>query len=386
MPFFEPLVIDLLIERYPKAVVWFVIDCIFKICELTIAGCIYLLWFQKILRKKRLTDKIDVLFILHLLFMIISCLLQMDFAISFFGSTFCAIALIPLSEYMIQKSEKDFLMAGKALFGFWSIYAIMTAFIFPNGFGVSSTKYDAIFGLGAKNNAFPFFFTYTFFIIANKVKANKRLPLSLLLICSLMIMAANIYSSKSTMICIGFVLCVFLLEKSKSGFFKHQNVFLWLIVLASFVTMIYARLNMHIIESVLIKFGRNSTFSHRDVIWSHAISYLRNSPIWGAGASIEYRTVWPTIKVQQAHSQYLDKLAKFGLVSFSFLVLVLIKLFGKIRQCNNFGQINILAIMVLIYMIHMAFDTYNYNFFIIIFITLNSFIRQNICIQKGKNE
>lgn len=386
MPFFEPLVIDLLIERYPNQSIWSVLNYLFKISELLIASFIYLLWFQKILYRKKLIDDLDTLLVLHLLFMIISCFINTDFAISFLGSTFCTIALIPLSEYMIKKSDIDFLKAGKNLFGLWSLYGIISAFLFPNGFIISATKYDAIFGLGSKNNAFPFFFAYLFFLFAYRMKAGKRLSLSSPIIITGMIMAAVIYTSINTIICIGLVLGVYFLEKSGNLFFKKQNAFLCLIILIVVIVMIYVGFNMHITEVLLTKFGRNSTFSNRDVIWEQAVSFFKNSIFFGKGASLEYKTVWLNIKTQHAHSQYLDKLAKFGIFSFIFLIIALVKLFRKINKCINLYQINLLATMVLIYMLHMAFDTYNYNFYIIILVVLNTFVKQNFQTQRRKNE
>lgn len=57
MPFFEPLIIDVLIEYYPNQYVWTIIDCSFKIFELVIAGFVYLIWVQKALRQKNLLVK-----------------------------------------------------------------------------------------------------------------------------------------------------------------------------------------------------------------------------------------------------------------------------------------------------------------------------------------
>lgn len=374
MPFFEPLIIDVLIEYYPNQYVWTIIDCSFKIFELVIAGFVYLIWVQKALRQKKSVSKIGMLLILHLLLMIFSCILHMDFAITFFGSTFCTIALIPLSEYMIRKSKMDFLLAGKLLFSFWLIYGIITTFLFPNGFNVSSSKYSAIFGLGAKNNAFPFYFAYLFFLFAYKTKKNVRLPFYTPFVIAGIIVAALIYKSISTMFCIGLVLCIYLLDKNSNLLKKRKIAFFCFIVLTFVIVMIYIGLNTPTLEILLAKFGRNTTFSHRDVLWSQAISHFKRSPFWGIGASLRYQTVWANNITQHAHSQYLDKLAKFGIISFSFLAIALTKLFRKICQCDNLRQVNILAAMVLIYMLHMAFDTYNYNFFIIILITLNSFV------------
>ncbi len=385
LPFFEPLLIDVLLARYPNEVTWSLISCLFKISELVIAAYVYFSLFFSLLWKKTFS-RVNILLILHLVLMIVSCFVKMEIAVTFFGSTFCTIALVFLSESMIRKSEEDFLKAGRILFGSWSAYAIISAFLFPNGFVESTTKYNAIFGLGAKNNAFPFFFAYIYFLFADEIKKNKRLPFYVPIVVAGMVVAAVIYTSVNTMICIGLIWGVYLINNNYKLFFKRQNIFVWLTALVIVISTIYVGMNLPIMEKLLAKLGRNITFSHRDVIWSHALSYLKNNPIFGAGANIKYRTVWSGEITRQAHSQYLDKLAKFGILPFIFLVAAIIKIFGSIRKCNDKNKMNLLATMLLIYMFHMAFDTYNYNFYIIIIIILNSFVHQNLRQCKSKNE
>lgn len=386
IPFFEPLLVDVLLARYPNNIIWLLADCLFKISELIIAGYVYFSSLYNVLWRKKTIDKVEILLVLHLAFMIVSCLVKMNIAVTFFGSTFCTIALVFLSENMIRKSETDFLRAGRILFGFWSAYAIISAFLFPNGFVASTTKYNAIFGLGAKNNAFPFFFAYLFFLFADEIKTNKRLPFYVSVVVAGMIGAAVIYTSVNTMICIGFVWGIYFINNNYNLLFKRQNILVWLMALVIVISAIYLGLNLPIMEKILAKLGRNVTFSHRDVIWSHALSYFKSNPIFGAGANIQYRTVWPGEITRQAHSVYLDRLAKFGILPFMFLVVAIIKIFGSIKKCNDKNKINLLATMILIYMFHMAFDTYNYNFYIIIVIILNSFVRQNLRQCKRRNE
>jgi O-antigen ligase len=323
-----------------------------------------------------------VALILHICAMVAAGLLNRNTSLTALGGLYANAGFCLLCAALYTHFKEDFFRTGFVFFAILALWGVTTVYIFPYGFLKSGTVYDAIYGLGAKNNAFPFYFALIFFSLL--VLKNKQKLLFIPIAIMATVIAGYICGSTNTIICMILVLMLYLVAAFLRRIFTKLNPVVFLIAFVAIIALIYEGLESELIAGVLAKFKRSLTFSGRNVLWQQAVEYFSNSPLIGVGSEIIY-TLVNKVTTAHAHSQWLDKLAKYGIIPLIFLVFVVLRTFIKSRKTVNREKANLLCGMLLIYMLHMSFDTYNYNFFTLFIIVANC-IMDDETVQQPESE
>ena len=116
--------------------------------------------------------------------------------------------------------------------------------------------------------------------------------------------------------------------------------------------------------ALLSSLGRNASFTGRDTLWQQAIDYFRANPLFGSGENLVF-TLKSGDVTNHAHSQYLNRLAKYGLVPFVFLAGSLAVLTERMTSARRTLLMNLIGSCLIVYLLHMSFDDYSYNFFLL---------------------
>jgi len=327
-----------------------------------------LVWFFHSKREKSLWF---IFLAAHIILMLVACFFNGSVDFGQIRRAFCQIGFCFLCAEMILSSQKTFLRAGLAVFTVDALWGLLTVYIFPRGFTDAKTTYEAIYGLGAKNNSFPWFFTFFFFVYTSLMEENKKLTWLIPLFVVAAMIAGLICESVNTVVCLLLVLVLYFLARFFKPFFAKINPLLCLIAFVAVIVLVYAGTESELLGNILAKFGRSATFSGRDVLWNQALTHFSEHPLFGAGWDITFTLRGGEIS-SHAHSQWLDKLAKFGLVQAVFLAGIVYLTINNARKCKVKWKGNVLAFLLLIYMLHMSFDTYNYNFFTMFLIVINN--------------
>ncbi len=380
LAFFEPLSVEMLAEG-DYSPLWNLLDIVFKGLNILFATLGYGIVFYRFFVKKEKYDLLYFVLALHMILFVISCLANGSFPVTFLGSTYGSVGMLFLLDALLKNSESRFLLAGKVLFGALCAASVLSIFLFPHGFFNNASKYQALWALGAKNNAFPFYYIFFLFLFAEKSCLNKKLCVLTVLSVIAMIIGARICQSANTTICLFLILVVYILYKT--GFLVEKlDIRILLGLFALLLLVVYLGSRLQLIDFVASLFGRNATFSGRDYLWEQAIDHALANPLFGAGNDILYSMRSnPDATTAHAHSQYLDKLAKFGFPQLIALIVTLAILVTRVHKNADKRQSRMMGLMLLIYMLHMSFDTYNYNFFVAAIVVVNWLVRSENILQ-----
>ena len=370
--FFPPLSISLLSEQ--GGIFWKLVDYGVKAAQVLLATAGYVFWFSD---RKRNISFWFVGFVVHLCLMAFSGIMNGNTSITTLGSLYANVGFCLLCAGMYTHDQKEFLWTGAVAFSVYTILGVISVYLFPLGFFHSKNTYDAIYGLGAKNNAFPFYFACFFFwnLILMDTDKTKWKWIPVLIIPT--VVAGYICQSTNTMICMLLLLVLTLLVLGMERMFCKINPVVVLVAFVAVIALVYTGLESQLLASLLEKFNRTLTFSGRDTLWNQAGIYFNRKPFFGAGSELTF-TLANMQTTTHAHSQWLDKLAKFGIIPMVFLVNAVLYTFIRARKSPDRKKANFMCGMLLIYMLHMSFDTYNYNFFTMFIITINMILDKEL--------
>lgn len=359
--FFPPLSIDVLGGS------WMLADYLYKGMQILVSTGAYLSY---LVNRKRLASDYVIFLLLHFLLIIVACVFNKSISIVLLGQMYAAIGFTLLCAECYRKSKKNFLNAALSVFAVLAIFGMLSAYIFPNGFTNESSKYRAVYFLGTKNNSFPFYFCYLFFLFVQSMEENRAPDSKIMWMIIVMIGSSLIFQSVNTLLCLLLILAVYVVATRFTQVLASMNMRLILIIVTSVIVLVYLGSQTSIFSVFLNSLGRSTTFSGRDMLWKQAMAYFAAKPIFGAGSVLSY-TAYSGIEAGHAHSQFLDRLARYGILPAIMLVCLIVKTYTKVPKCHNIKKANLLSILLLIYMIHMSFDSYNLNFFIICIFIVN---------------
>lgn len=364
--FFTPLSLNLLAQQYGSGWKW--LEHGVKAGQILLATAGYILW---ILDHKRQKSLWFIALVLHICIMAATGLLNRNTSLTTLGGLYANAGFCLLCVFMYTHAKEDFLRSGFISFAVLAVWGVISIYLFPRGFFHADRTYSALYGLGAKNNAFPFYFTCFFFwhMITKNTGTRFYIAFSAGIVATLI--AAYICESTNTMICMALVLVLSLFYFFLNRFFAKLNPVIFLAAFIALIALVYTGLESELLASLLAKFNRSLTFSGRTTLWKQAADYFSRNPLLGAGSEIVF-TLPSRVTSAHAHSQWLDRLAKYGIIPMILLVFVVVRTFYYSRKTVNRGKANLLCGMLLIYMLHMSFDTYNYNFFTLFVIIANN--------------
>lgn len=257
-----------------------------------------------------------------------------------------------LCQRMDRKNETKFLDSMVKLFGFYAILGALSIFLFPNGFNHASQKQFAIFLLGSKNSAFFYYAIYIFLKVVQVRSRKKEIP-SYLIVTNIVFMVSTIVCDSMNGFLMLFLTLVFLImSKYKIPFrklFRPKVVLIILIIMALMIPFLASGK----FDWFFNLLGRESNFSMRTFIWEDAIEKIRINPIWGNGKDGDVIFYG---RQTHAHDVYIDYAAKYGLVTLSVFVFVLISIANKITKVKNREYMYISCFFLFLILFHSLFD------------------------------
>lgn len=368
IPFFELQSFDMLVDRGVWSGFFGTLLNIYSVLRIIIT--IFL--FLDIFRKNE--SKISYVVVCTILFILLENIVSFvngSIYLNYLVGSFTFIGFSLMCAYMIKKSEYQFIIACKYLFGTLSILGAIQIIIMPYGFFNATSKAFAIYFLGSKNTSFFYFIIYLFFAFYYDIKRYYKISFKHILIQFLFIIA-TIYADSINSLLMLFIILIFsiIFNYGKIMYkFISPKIIIFLII--TFAIIILSPTIRKSLEYILNLFGRDTSFTGRDVLWEQAIDCFIKSPVVGTGILTKFRLktgVW----ANGAHSQFLDLLAKYGILVFTVYILIPICALYKAAKYDKYDKhfIAIKSIIVFVILFHSIIDNMYFYHFILIMLAV----------------
>lgn len=379
-PFFESFVISMFISDGINTSFWNLIANIYTVARFIVSTYAIV---RMLYRLPKHSIKINgVLFwcLMYLVMQVVSCVLNGSFTANQLLGLYSYIGFVVLCREIQNQSQKLFFKAVIALFAILSGIGVVTTVIFPNGFFNAPIKAYAYYALGSKNSSFFYFYSLMFAWFGYSMAYKGKLPRWGGICIFVLILTAAICDSGNSMICLGIILVFYLLEKYWKGLFKYVNPKLLFFGVCLIAVIIYAGINLPLIELITGSIGRNVTFTGRDMLWTSAVYQFASSPVFGVGQNATFMLSNGT-EATHAHSLFLDIMAKYGLVTAIPLFALFICMIKKMLRLKNRLLINQIGVFLFAAILHMVFDVPSgYFLLLIVALTENiSLAKRNLC-------
>lgn len=220
-----------------------------------------------------------------------------------------------LCQKYIYSYRADFIWACKVLFGTMCLVGSIQIILMPYGFLDAKYKAYAVYLLGSKNSSFFYYAVYILFSCYDDIDKYNKIRKGTLSLIAIYMLAALTCESMNTFVMLS-IMAVFALIINYGNALRRllRPRYVLSVIAASAVVLLVFDIRQFL-SPVLNIIGRDTTFTGRDVLWNQAIKFFRNNPLFGNGILTEYKLVDGVIQ-DNAHSQYLDLLAKYGLFVF----------------------------------------------------------------------
>ena len=377
IPFFQPGCIDSFIAYNINSAIYEVVRFLFNSSKLAISVIVVTLTIVKMMNNRRERNKKTVLFPY---FFISSCLVIVSNVYNHFGigSVFVGIyeiGFLCLCELAVEKGDGLFLKVLMAFFGVYSIIGACSAFIFPNGFNHAADIHYAIFFLGSKNASVNAYLLFLMVYSGVFYLRNNILPVGSFLYALLFLLSGFVMQSSSTIISLGLLILFYIVY----GVLKRERFIRpWI----SFVVVILGLLFIYFgsasprIVHLLSYLGRDITYSGRTILWKQAIDYFHASPILGGGSRITFSNFSGTIQYG-AHSQYFDRLAKYGIISFAGMIAAMVMTERLLITSENKKLTSLIGVIFSVFLFRIGFDSYNFAYIIVICYSILSLVNKS---------
>ena len=366
LPFFEPMLFGFLEEKGINIRLWGTIGNVFLLMRIAIVAITLFKSFRLLIIRRLHLGKSLTLLVINVFMWGVSSFITHTSDLRLWVNIIQNIGFILLCSILIDESENDFFKASIAVFGVLSSVGVASIVLHPLGYFNAKTTNDALYFLGGKNGSFPYYFSLFFCVIAYYLVWKRKKPriAGWILVT---IGAALICHSSNSVLCLLLIWGCLVLAGCPPTVVKKINPKMITIIIIVFITTIYIGNISSSVTTLLGRIGRDSTFSGRDVLWSQALSYITKSPLWGVGTNAKF-ILRDLRDAGHAHSQYLHRLALHGLIPFSFFVMSIIAIYRKGDKIRNKYNVHIIELLMSVYLLHMAFDTYPYYYFILMIV------------------
>jgi len=312
---------------------------------------------------------------------LVACLLNGSIDAFFLIKIYSYIGFVYLCNWANNRLFECGLKVYTFLFKWLSIFGILSILLFPLGLLKADRVYTAVFFLGGKNASLPFYFLFLFSWYLKTMYSSKKLPEYWFIPPIFMVVASLICKSVNSLLIVSLVFIIAVLYIRIKPKVRSEVV---IGGVSTILACIYIGLNIPAISRFLELFGRNTTFSYRTFLWSLAFKYFKSSPIYGCGYPLTYTR--GSLFTDHAHSWYLDTLAKYGLMGFiPFMLLIII----VIRRINSFQDkyfASFICLLLAAYLLHMGFDDYNLNFFVLILMIIDGISSKEKSNKQNRNK
>lgn len=360
IPFFELQTFELMEKSTILPALWGLIESLLSVMRLAITLiCFGIYVFKKNVMMTITLACTTIFVVLENLVSLINGSLYINYTIG----SLSIIGFVLLCQLLITDSEDCFVRAGLIFFGVLSVIGSITIFIKPYGlYNATTLKAFGVYFLGAKNTSVFFYLAFLFFYAYYQYKRNS-FDISIFVFGIMFLAAAVVCDSMNSFLTLGLVLGLLFLMYFK---YKLRQLVspLRLIAVSVFIAGIiliptFRMLLVPILEMV----GRDTTFTGRDVLWQQAIDIFMNHPFVGAGIRTGFVLATGVIQ-DNAHSNYLDILAKYGIGVFLSHVSNIVLVIVRACQSKSRSGVYLKAAFVFAIVIHSITDNMNTYFFL----------------------
>ena len=362
IPFFEPLSFNIFVTWNWHAALFRYLADLFQLGRAGVSALCFLYVLRKLVTEKVETDLFTVLIFIHMALIPVSCIMNGSADLKIFVQIFTHLGFIIFCAVMLKHSPGFFLESCVLAFGIFSIVGCASIFLHPSGY-ITGEDVNTYYMLGGKNTAFPYYFCFLLSMTALTGTEKREVPrIGWLMI--IFIIGARITDSSSTTACLALLLLIYLIARYLRPALTGLRPAVLIVILAAAVSLIYMGMMFPPFVALLSSLGRNASFTGRDTLWQQAIDYFRANPLFGSGENLVF-TLKSGDVTNHAHSQYLNRLAKYGLVPFVFLAGSLAVLTERMTSARRTLLMNLIGSCLIVYLLHMSFDDYSYNFFLL---------------------
>lgn len=209
----------------------------------------------------------------------------------------------------------------------------ITLLIYPEGMIPGFSGDGRVYFLGSKNVITTYILLYflTCYLSETPDLRVKKDQIKTIVIILLLNIITAVNGSATAILAVAFidVFCLLKYFAVKFGDVveKIQRIYLYISlggIFGFFLLVIVMgggdNVLMDAITSIL---GRDLTFSGRRAIWTAAINFIIQNPIWGTGLDVQYDVWGNSVYVYSAHNTILDYGVKYGCVSLLFWLISL---------------------------------------------------------------
>lgn len=356
-PFFELLTFEQLVGAHSSVKLWNFVLQVYSLLRIMLT--IFAIF--KIFRMKHNSYALYGISLFVIVENIVS-ILNGSMYVNYLVGSITIIGLVLNCMWMVRTSKIDFINACYYLFGFFCCAELISILIWPYGFLHAPDKAYAIYFLGSKNTGFFYYIVFIYFVtirdLVRKGKpSNKILIWILCFICGSYLCDAA--SSTILFLFIFVYYFVWINFTWLSKIFNIRNIVPIIIIIAGVILLPSLRT---ILAPVLAFFGRNTTFTGRDILWLQAIRYFKMHPVIGNGINLDYILITGA-EQNHAHSFYLDLLAKYGIFVLMIFIITTVVVLVKSNShvLRNYTLLNNVIIGVIL--LHSIIDhlmIYNY--------------------------
>ena len=374
IPFFQPACIDSFVLYGIKVSLFSLIGKCFTAMRLAISCSAILLFCLKINEIKRKMNFTMFSILLSIILLVAVSGIVNSARVTVLLSYVYDIGLLCLFELMILHGRNSFLKIITKLFGALSFLGAASIIAFPHGFNHAYDVHNAIYFLGSKNAAINVYIIFFMALWGEALHDGTRMPKRSVFYLVIFMLTGVIMGSGSTMVCVLGMACIYVNFGSLHGKITIAPIVPFAVIVVAIVAVYVGSMSpliLHLLEMM----GRDTTFSGRTILWRQALRYYNNNVMFGAGIDIVYHN-FSGIVQYSAHSQFLDRLAKYGLIPFipfvaSFVYMEKQLMFTKLKKMSS-----MLGLFIALYLLRMGFDVYSLYYIFTIAYLCNLFTRK----------
>ncbi len=366
--FFEPKSFDELFKSGYNASFNSIIGSVYLIAMLFVSSIAFIEFFRYIHNDKGI-DFLYLLQIATIVFLCFAVLMNGTISLVSLKNLYIRIGLVLFCFNNSRQSSTDFYYSGMYCFGFLSLLGVISIILYPNGYLNSAHKQYAVYFLGSKNSSYCFYYCFILFYILAKMADGKISKKFLTFCISVLLIVARICDSGNTTIAL-ILMLFFILFYNTRIVCKTWTPIKAIVAILLIDIIIYGGTQFDFFSKITAIIGRDTTFTGRTVLWSQGLNYFKSHPLFGAGDGISFYI--EDAIANHAHSEYINCLAKYGVIPFVLLVISIIIIAKRLKTIDNKNNIALLSGMMFINLLHMSFDVYNYNFTIMMVFLINS--------------
>ena len=262
--------------------------------------------------------------------MILSTLINGTFYLTGAISNITILGFVSLCLVSLQKNEICYMKAIYYLIYSALILNVCLQIIFPAGLVSAFTGDNRIWILSTKNYItidVILILLLMFYQHTEKCESNMIVDIFVVGILSIINRSSTgIIVYLIIVIPVAFVAMNKYVNKSITRLFQNIIICIGIVAVIVFMSfVVFQNKSLFIFKVLASLFNKDITFSGRTSVWTMAIKYIKDYPLWGQGMDVSFFNMWGNAKsVYSAHNTLLDIAVRYGIPSAIILTTILI--------------------------------------------------------------